>query len=343
MPELSILIPARNEEWLGRTVDDLLAHIQADTEIIVVLDGEPGKVPAHERVRVIELKESIGQRAAQNLAAKHSTARYVMKMDAHCAVPHGFDRVMIDAMQDDITQVPVMRNLHVFNWRCRHCHMERYQGPQPQLCDNEECQGKPLNFHKKIKWIAKSSPQSSAYRFNTELQFKYFGEQKRRQGQTGLQESMSLQGSCFMATRENYWAKELCDETWGSWGQQGTEVALKTWLSGGRVMCNMDTWYAHLFRTQPGFGHPYSGVGASQFKAREICRDIFLNDKWPKQIYPLAWLLERFWEPLQEVRDEKDPHARWEVSHLENARASAREFYKRKGQADARVREGVLG
>jgi glycosyltransferase involved in cell wall biosynthesis len=39
MAELSILIPARNEEWLSQTVDDLLKNIEADTEILVGLDG----------------------------------------------------------------------------------------------------------------------------------------------------------------------------------------------------------------------------------------------------------------------------------------------------------------
>ena len=37
--DLSVLIPARNEMFLQRTVDDVLKYKQADTEIIVVLDG----------------------------------------------------------------------------------------------------------------------------------------------------------------------------------------------------------------------------------------------------------------------------------------------------------------
>jgi len=30
--------------------------------------------------------------------------------------------------------------------------------------------------------------------------------------------------------------KNICDEEFGSWGSQGLEVAIKTWLSGGKVM-----------------------------------------------------------------------------------------------------------
>jgi cellulose synthase/poly-beta-1,6-N-acetylglucosamine synthase-like glycosyltransferase len=37
--DVSILIPARNEEHLQRTISSILANIEADTEIIAVLDG----------------------------------------------------------------------------------------------------------------------------------------------------------------------------------------------------------------------------------------------------------------------------------------------------------------
>ena len=37
--ELTVLIPARNEDMLDRTLQDLLENIEANTEIIVVLDG----------------------------------------------------------------------------------------------------------------------------------------------------------------------------------------------------------------------------------------------------------------------------------------------------------------
>ena len=48
MKDLSILIPARNEQFLKRTIDDILENIEADTEIIAVLDGE--KVLQTERI-----------------------------------------------------------------------------------------------------------------------------------------------------------------------------------------------------------------------------------------------------------------------------------------------------
>jgi glycosyltransferase involved in cell wall biosynthesis len=324
--DLSLVIPARNEEWLSETIEDILKNKRGKTEIIAILDGEPPMKPIadHEDLTLIFLPESIGQRAAQNLGVKLSKAKYVSKVDSHCAFDEGFDVKLMDKMEDDMTMVPVMRNLHIFNWRCKNCGLEIYQGPEPKECNNEICpkasgetdggEGHKAGFEKNVVWIPKRSPQSSAYRFNKNLRFKYFPELRNKLSREGLQETMSLQGSFFMCTREKYWSLGLCDESWGSWGMQGSEVALKTWLSGGRVLCNFDTWYAHLFRTQSGFSFPYPQSGRGQHDAIKICQDLFYTNSWDKQKYKLGWLLKKFWFALKEVQD---PEARWEESDLD--------------------------
>lgn len=287
--DLSILIPARNEIFLTRTIEDIVKNKRGNTEVIAVLDGQwsnPG-IPMHPDVTVVFLPESIGQRAATNLACKLSSAKFIMKVDAHCAFDEGFDVKMMELMQDDITMVPVMKNLHAFNWLCSNGH-RRDQSPSG-VCT--EC-GAPTEME--MIWKPRRSPNSTAYRFDTRLEFQYWGEYKEKQD-GDLVETLSLQGSCFMLTRAKYWELDICDESWGSWGGQGAEVALKTWLSGGRVLCNKRTWYAHMFRTQGGdFGFPYPNPAKNQKKAKDSLREVFLNDKWEKAKYPLSWLLEKF-------------------------------------------------
>lgn len=290
--DLSILIPSRCEQFLARTVQDILTNAEGETEVIVVLDGawaEPS-IPVDPRVTVLYYPESIGQRAATNQAARLATGKYVMKVDAHCAFDKGFDVKLMADMQDDWCVVPVMRNLWAFDWLCENGHRQ-YQGPSGPCT---EC-GKPTMMD--IVWVAKRSPQSTAYCFDSTPHFQYFGEFKKRpEGQADLTETMSLQGSCFMVTRENYWNLDLCDEAFGSWGSQGIEVACKVWLSGGRVLCNHNTWYAHMFRTQGAdFSFPYPQSGKQVEHAKSTARQLFFENRWPKQVRPLSWLVEKFW------------------------------------------------
>jgi hypothetical protein len=298
--ELSIIIPSRNEMFLANTIADLLKNIEGDTEIIVVLDGKwsDPPIPQNDRVNIIYVPEAIGQRAGCNLAVKLSKAKYICKADAHCAFDKGFDVKMMKLMEDDITMIPVMRNLHAFDWKCYHCGWKKYQSPTPAKCDN--C-GKSDKIRRKITWIAKTNPQSTAYYFDNTLHFQYWSKWGKAQ-KGDLTETMSAQGSCFMLTRQRYLDLNICDETWGSWGNQGTEVALKTWLSGGRLLVNRTTWYAHMFRTQGGdFGFPYEQSGKAVEHARQCSRDIFMNDKWDKAKYKLDWLIKKFSPPTWET------------------------------------------
>lgn len=322
MKDLSILIPARSEMFLKNTIEDILKNIEADTEIIATLDGEwsDPAIPQHERVNIIYVPQNIGQRAATNIACRLAEGKYVMKVDAHAAFDKGFDRKMIEAFKeagDEVTMVPIMRNLWVFSWKCYKCGWKKYQGVQPNKCEN--C-GDTTHIKRKMVWIGKERPQSTSYCFDSEPHFQYNDDYKRRpqyakdRDEKGLTETMSLQGSCFMATRENYWKWELCGEEIGSWGNQGIEVACNTWLKGHRVLVNHKTWYAHLFRTQAGFiPYPQSGNEIAKTKAR--VKNLVFNNKLKDQIHPLSWLLEKFWPVKgwtdEDLKRQKETEGKW--------------------------------
>lgn len=303
---LSVLIPARNEEFLARTVQDLLENIQDDTEIIVGLDGEWAnpQIPQNERVIVFYSPVSIGQRAMTNQLCRLARGKYVMKVDAHCAFRPGFDTSMLKAYKkiaticpcdpEKVLMVPTMRNLHAFNWVCE-CGYSHYQdkGSKCLTCGKE--------MKKDVVWIAKSRPESRSYRFDSEPHFQYFNEYTKRKEyieqaeKYKLTETMSIQGSCFMLTRKMYWKLNICDESYGSWGSQGIEVACKFWFSGGKVVVNHRTWYAHMFRTKPanGFGFPYKMDQNKAQEAKKRAKEIFFNSK--DGVHSMKWLLEKFW------------------------------------------------
>lgn len=302
MKDLSILIPSRNEMFLRNTVEDALKNIEVDTDIIVLLDGawaDPG-INVDKRVSIIYVNKPVGQRAATNMACRMSDAKFVMKVDAHCAFDKGFDRKMLEGFEkvgDDVTMVPVMNNLWAFSWNCRDCNWKKYQGPTPPKC--ERCGG--TNLRKKMMWVSRHGVHSTSYCFDAEPHFQYFEEYKHREPyltdkKTGFTETMGLQGSCFMLTRKRYWDLDICDEKLGNWGNQGIETACKTWLSGGRALVNHNTWYAHMFRTQGGdFSFPWQHSGRETRRTKQNVKSLFWDKKWDKQVHPLSWLVERFW------------------------------------------------
>jgi glycosyltransferase involved in cell wall biosynthesis len=295
VPELSILIPARNEEWLPETVADVLEHTSDRTEVIVVLDGAwPVRpLPQHGRVQVIYLPESIGQRAATNLAARVSTAPYICKLDAHCSVADGFDGVLIDAAKElgpGVTQIPAQTNLHVFDWVCDPCSFRADQSPALRECP--QCKGK---LRKEVVWKPRQNTRTRFWRFTSEPKFDYWnGYNERPESKGDICDVMTSLGACFFMARERFWQLGGLDEAGGVWGSYGIEIACKSWLSGGRHVVNKKTSFSHFFRVG-GHGFPYELKASQQEAARRYCREMWFNNRWPGQVRPLSWLLEKFW------------------------------------------------
>jgi hypothetical protein len=303
MTSLSILIPSRNEIFLRRTIEDILSNAEGDTNIIAILDGawSDPPIPDDPRVTLVYHPVSVGQRAATNEAARLSTADFVMKCDAHCMFAKGFDLDMMAHCEPDMTLVPEMRNLHAFDWQCNACGDRTYQGPEPTTC--KAC-GASEGFEMVVVWKPRPHTRQRHMRFDRDLHFQYWRGYKSRAGDSDLVETMSLIGACWMMRRARYWELGGLDELHGSWGQMGTEIACKTWLSGGRLLCLRTTWFAHLFRTQPGFKFPYPLSGSQVEQARRHSRWLWEGGNWEKAKYPLSWLVEKFapvpgWEDVQ--------------------------------------------
>jgi hypothetical protein len=305
--DLSILIPARNEEWLAQTVKDILEHIEGNTEVIVVCDGNWPDPPIADdpRVHLIYHSESIGQRQACNEAARLSEAEFILKCDAHCAFDQGFDVKLMEPYRTgelsmDTTTVPRMYNLHVFDWQCGKCGDRTYHAPKPTSCpkcDNID------KFEKVLVWQPRWSRCSDFARFDRTLHFQYWGGYKERpESKADIADLMCFVGACWLMPRKRFWDMDGLDEKHGSWGQMGVEISCKSWLSGGRQVVNKRTWFAHLFRTQPGFGFPYPQSGNQVKRAREHSRWLWMENRWPKAKHDLLWMIQKF-APVPEWDD----------------------------------------
>lgn len=295
-PTLSVIIPARNEEFLNLTVQEVLTKSRGKTECIVILDGAWPIVPLpqHDRLNIIYHSKSVGQRAAINEAARLSRAKYIMKLDAHCTLDEGFDVKLIESAKElgrEVTQVPLQYNLHAFDWVCPDGH-RRYQSPSGPCL---ECGKETV---KEIIWKKRDRHRTWAWYFDKDLKFQPSWYEYEKKNRGDYVETMTLLGACFFMDREWYWELGGSDEEHGSWGQQGVEIACKTWLSGGRLICNRKTWFSHMFRTQGGdFSFPYTMSGKDVAKAREHSENVWKGGRFPKAVHDLHWLIEKFSPP----------------------------------------------
>lgn len=295
---LSVLIPSREEPFLLNTIQDVLAHRQDDTEIIVILDGkwpvEP--IPDHPDVHLVYHPVSIGQRAATNEAARIARGDFVMKLDAHCALDDGFDVKLLapyDSGELDrrATSIPAQHRLHVYDRICPVCAKRIDQGPLVGLCDG--C-GQQVSYRTEMVWQPRKTP-STSWVLDADLHFQYDKRDKCRLNR-GIKDVMTSLGACVLMRRDRFFEIGGLDESIGSWGQYGQELACKSWLSGGRHVCNTNTWFAHFFRVG-GIGFPYPIKGSDQERARKRARRIWMHNAWPSQTKPLSWLVRKF-EPV---------------------------------------------
>jgi glycosyltransferase involved in cell wall biosynthesis len=298
--DLSVIIPARNEEWLERTIDDILLHREMDTEVIVIFDGywPVPSISDRSDVVIIHFTNPVGQRGAVNYGAAISRAKFIMKLDAHCCVDQGFDRKLITDCDYDWTVIPRMYHFHVFDWVCQVCNTRYYQA-DPVLKCKCEC----TEFSKDVVWKRRDDkPPRDYMRFDHTMHFQYWRRFERRsEAKMEVTDLMSSIGACFFMHRKRFLDLGGLDEAHGFWGQFGTEIACKSWLSGGRHIVNKNTWFAHFFRVGK-LKFPYELSANAQERARIYSRDLWLNNKWEKQVRPLSWLIDKF-APIPDWHD----------------------------------------
>lgn len=291
---LSVIIPGNNEEFMAKTIENVLENIEGDTEVIAVCDGywPMPEINDHPKVTVIHHTVPVGQRAATNEGVRLSQAKYIMKLDAHCAVDKGFDIKLMQDCEYDWTVIPRLYNLHAFDWVCTRCEHHCYQADFESPCSI--CGG--TEFTKVMVWKPRLNRRSDFARFDSDLHFQYWMKyEERKESEGDICDLMCHVGACWFMHRQRYLDIEGLDEGHGSWGQVGVEMACKSWLSGGRHVVNKKTWYSHMFRNgKNGFGFPYHMSGNSQDKARDYSRDMWFNNRWHKQIHPLMWLVDKF-------------------------------------------------
>lgn len=301
---VSVLIPARNEIFLNKTINDLLTKAKGDIEIIAVLDGywptyfrvTGGKEETLFQQEMIENPkliylhhgESKGMRTAINHAAQIATGEFFMKSDAHCMYDEGFDLKLKadikeyknDEGDDNWIVIPRRERLDAEEWKI------------------QETGKVPVDY----EYL--SSPAGNGVKGNK------WDERTRARMDILIDENLSFQGSNWFMTANHFLNRlgGMQTEGYGDFVREAQELGLKTWLSGGRVYTNKKTWYAHLHKGRT-YGRMYFISQPKMLEGEKFCDDFWFNNRWKEAKYDMAWLIERFapvptWTPelIESVR-----------------------------------------
>ena len=270
MSKLSVVIPSRNKQYLAQTIEDLFDKAAGDVEVIAVFDGyDPGDLGIRrDNLKLIRLENPEGMRQAINAGANAATGEYLMKSDEHCMFARGYDEVLKADCDDNWICVPRRYALNPDKWGIDPGHgpTDAHYLSWPWL--------KPLPH-----WVGTKWPERTAARKDVPID-----------------DEMSSQGSCWFM-RKKYFFKHIGQLDWKNYGgfsQEFQELAFKTWLGGGRVVCNKKTWYAHWHKPHE-FGRGYHLSKGEQEKGWRFSFDYWWNDRWPERLHDIEWLIDKFW------------------------------------------------
>lgn len=271
---VSIIIPSRNEQFMQNTVNDLLAKACGDIEVIVVLDGHQPDVflGKDKRIKVIRERTPKGLRAAINSAVKIAKGKFIMKLDAHCALDQDFDTKLKADCKDNWLVIPRRYSLDAERWERRklgsfvdyECYTYPYYKPPH------------IGFYN-IWWNERRN-------------------ERRDNPKYLIDDTMAFQGSCWFSTLKHFQKTIVrMDAEWfGMWAAETQELGMKTWLSGGRVVVNKKTWYAHLHKGRKyGRGYFMNTRLNAINHARTV--DFWMNNQWKDRIHDFEWMIDKFW------------------------------------------------
>lgn len=271
MNKVSIIIPSCNEMFLQPTIDSLIERAEGDIEIIAVIDGDWPKTPIKDDPHVVLIHHiKRGMRNAINEAARIARGKYIMKCDGHCLFDKGFDIKLSADCESDWLSVPTRYSLDAEKWKRR-----------PEK--------KPINSMYIIPPIEKTKEDGRFWETG------FCGVNwKDRETDKEIEDLMTFQGSCWFMHRDLFFKIGCLDEKIaGTFTKEAQELGNKVWLSGGRVIRNKKTWYAHLHKGRQ-YGRGYYLSRKEMQKGNEATVDYWMNNRWPGQTKDFKWLIDHF-------------------------------------------------
>lgn len=250
-----------------------------------MLDGIWSTLKDHPDVVIIhhgEVHNNVGMRGSINAGVLIARGTYIMKIDEQCMVDQGFDRKLMADIEDDWVVVPRRYRLEPESWTL-------------------EEDGRPP-----IDYMYIAYPYERPYDKTCGLHGDLWKLPYYERQDIMIDDLMTWQGSCYFM-KKSYWdilfPGGLDDVNYGTFTQEAQEIGNKVWLSGGRLVVNKNTWYAHWHKGSKGKGYGFSNAQYKRHmegteRGRVYCIEYWLNTK--DYLHDFEWLLNKFWNFVKE-------------------------------------------
>ena len=298
MSMVSVMIPARNEPFLNKTIKSVLHAATGEVEVIVLLDGAPPAkpIPDWKHVRVLENEEAGGIGAASWTMAQEARGDYIMKLDAHCLLAAGWDEALKSHCAPYDLLVPARYQLKDEGWR-------RGYGPIHYLFLTYPWIQEPqfgAGMHGK-KWQSEDGLAKRA------VGREYFWPERTWKDRHPLDEIMAFQGSLWFMHKKRFLDLGGVDTRCILWGE-ALNIGFKVFMSGGCMIRDKSTWYAHLHKGRK-HGRGYWMDKRFMQKINLWSADYWMNDRWqhPLRTRTMHDFVEHFWPIPGWPEDWDDP------------------------------------
>ena len=249
---VTVIIPCHKEKtWMiQRTVDSLIENSRGPIDIYVVYDGDSGE--EIKGATTWYCSNRVGQRVIGNLVVGQTEGKYVFRLDGHCLMSPQWDVRMKASCRDGVLVTTCFDSLD--------------DDFKPQGRDNAfvQLRSNLTNVHGR-GW-------------------------KKIECREAEEETMSITGTSFMMTRNDYNRLGGCNEKYGNWGNLGAEWALKFWLSGGRVIIRTDVVCYHYYRKTTPFE---VNITQKDWAIQDLYKQFVLGEN-DVVTRPFEWLLYHF-------------------------------------------------
>jgi hypothetical protein len=236
-------------------------------------------------------------RAGINTGMSLARGEYVMKLDEHCLMDESWDTKLIADCEDEMVVVPRRYRLDAEKW---------------EVIED----GRPPVDYMYIAYPYQRPYDRKCGLYGGQIDKKRYNERK----DILVDDTMSWQGSCYFLKRD-YWFRllhPLDDANYGTFNHEAQEIGFKVQLSGGRLVVNKKTFYAHYHKGKNGKGYGFSREQyrkheTDKEKARRFCMNYWLTTR--DYEHDFGWLIDKFnpdgWPSDWRTRIHEDAKKDW--------------------------------